>query len=233
MRRGPVLAAVCFDLDGVLIDTMRLHAQAWQEALHPFGLRVSRRLIYEWEGEPGLATARALLQRAHRARRAPEARMLLARKERRFSELARGVRVPALLVRLIRALAARTVPLALVTGTSRREVRRVLAPETLRRFDVIVTGNDVRHGKPHPEPYRQAFRRLAVPARKTLVVENAPYGIRAARAAGAGYVLALRGSLPAPFLRGADEQVCSVARLTQRVLTLLHRPRLTAAAPSR
>src|SRR3989338_9124120 len=84
-----LVRAVCFDLDGVLIDTMPLHARAWQEALQPLGLRVSRRTIYEWEGEPGLVTATALLRRHGRPASRPEAAALLGRKERRFQQLAR------------------------------------------------------------------------------------------------------------------------------------------------
>jgi len=103
--------------------------------------------------------------------------------------------------------------LGLVTGTSSREVRRVVPARTLAKFHAVITGDRVRHGKPHPEPYRRAVRSLRVRSRHTVVVENAPYGIRSARAAGIGLVVALASSLPPRFLREAHCVVPSVKRL--------------------
>jgi beta-phosphoglucomutase len=205
--------AVCFDLDGVLIDTMPLHARAWQEALKPLGLRVSRRTIYEWEGEPGLVTAAVLLRRHGRPASRPEAAALLGRKERRFQQLARRVRLTPALSRMMATLAGRGLPMALVTGTSGGEVRRVVPGRVLRQFDAVITGDQVRRGKPHPGPYRTAFRRLRTRPDSALVVENAPYGIQSARRAGAGRVIALASSLPRVFLREAHVTVASVPQL--------------------
>ena len=215
------IRAVCFDLDGVLIDTMPLHARAWQEALKPLGLRVSRREVYRWEGESGTVTARTLLSR--RAGAAPSdraIRALLSDKERRFSRVARGIRVNRTLALLLGDLRHRGIRVGLVTGTSSKEVRRVVPRRVLARCDVIVTGDRVRRGKPHPDPYRIAFRRLRVPPATTAVVENAPYGIRSARRARAGIVIALASSLPRRFLREADVIVPSVPQLATLVKQL-------------
>lgn len=206
--------AVCFDLDGVLVDTMPLHAAAWRQAARAAGLPLRAGDIYRWEGEPGTVTARRL------ARRRPAlAAALLADKERRLAGLARRVRVLPAWARVLQHLHASRVPLALVTGTSRREVLRIMPVGTRRRFRVIVTGDRVRHGKPHPEPYRMACRRLRVSPARAVVVENAPYGIRSAKRAGAGWVIAVASSLPAQFLREADE----IARGPQDVLRRLMR----------
>jgi len=205
---------VCFDLDGVLIDTMPLHAQAWQDALDTLRLSVLRRDIYEWEGEPGVVTARTLLLR--RGGRPPSRQTiasLLREKERRFSRLARHIRVNPRLGRLLSTLRARRIRLGLVTGTSSREIRRVVSKRLLSVFTVVISGDQVRHGKPHPEPYRTAIRKLGVPPGKTIVVENAPYGIRSGRAAGAGLVIALASSLPSRFLQEADVIVTSIPKL--------------------
>lgn len=218
------LTAICFDLDGVLIDTMPLHARAWQEALRPLGLRVARRAIYEWEGESGIVTARKLLSR----RGAPPSRhtvaSLLREKERRFQRLARRVRAKPLLVDWLGRLSQRGIRLGLVTGTSGRELRRVVPPRLLARFHAVVTGDGVRHGKPHPEPYRLALRRLRATRRRTVVIENAPYGIRSARKAGVGVVIALASSLPPRFLRGAHRVVRSLREL-RAVVERLTTPR--------
>lgn len=206
------MRAVCFDLDGVLIHSMPLHARAWQQAGTRFGLRVSARAIYACEGEPGAVTARLLLRQHGRTPSAAAIAELLKEKERRFSQPAGRLRVHPLLARWIHDW-RRRVPIALVTGTSRPEVRRAVPARIRRAFDAIITGDRVRHGKPHPEPYRTAFRRLRIAAGETIVVENAPYGIRSAKAAGAGYILALASSLPRRFLQEADQVVGSVPAL--------------------
>lgn len=205
---------ICFDLDGVLIHTMPWHATAWQEAARRFGCRVSRREIYLWEGEPGLVTATRLLRRTRSSSRPkPSPQELLLEKERRFKRLARAVQVQPLLRTLIVQLARRHVRLALVTGTSSRELPRILSSAFLKRFQVIVTGDRVRHGKPHPEPYRRAMRALRARSSQTIVVENAPNGIRSAQRAGCGLVIALASSLPKRHLAQADVIVSTAAQL--------------------
>ena len=205
---------MCFDLDGVLIDTMPFHAEAWRQALASLGVRVPIRDIYAWEGESGAVTVRTLAARSGRRRLSDAAiRRILHDKERRFRTLARNVRVHPMLARLLRRLSQRGVRLALVTGTSSGEVRRVVPRQIRASFDAIVTGDRVAHGKPHPEPYRTALRRLRVHPRHALVVENAPYGIRSARRAGVGFVVALASSLPPRYLREAHRIVSSVKRL--------------------
>jgi len=203
------LKAICFDLDGVLIHTMPLHAQAWQEALRCFGGRVSRRWIYEREGEPGTKTARALLK----GQRVLAIRALLEEKERRFSQFAHQIHIEPFLDRLLGRFVCHHIPLGLVTGTSWKEVQRVVPGRALKRFDVIVTGDQVHHGKPHPEPYVRAFARLGISPQRMIVVENSPYGIRSAKRAHAGLIVALASSLPSRYLREAHLVTHSVPRL--------------------
>ena len=206
-------SAICFDLDGVLIDTMPLHAQAWQSAVGRIGLAIARRMIYRWEGEPGVITARRILSQAGRRASLPSIRRLLHDKERIIQRLAGRVAVSDRLLRVLDGLIAGGMPLSLVTGTSSREVSRILRPEVRARFRVIITGDRLRHGKPHPEPYQMACRRLRVRPRDAMVVENAPYGIRSARAAQVGVVIAPASSLPARFLKEADLVVPSLTHL--------------------
>ncbi|MCI0563595.1 MAG: HAD family phosphatase [Nitrososphaera sp.] len=220
--------AVCFDMDGVVLDTMPLHALAWQQALASYGLRVSRRSIYEWEGEPGEVTARRLLAQGNRASSLIEE--LLRDKERRFKQLARYVKPHPRIQTLLDLLSQEGMGLSLVTGTSWSEVRRIVSATTLKKFDVLVTGDRVRRGKPHPEPYLTALCRLRVPAKRAIVVENAPNGIHSARRAGVGLVIALASSLPPSYLKEAHIVVTSVTRLCR---LLLLRTKLTIPSPYR
>lgn len=201
---------------------MPRHAQAWQQTLRAWGVRVSRREIYLWEGESGRVSARTLLGRRGHPPSPAAIRALLQEKQRRFTQLARRVPVQPLLRRFILQAARRGVPLALVTGTSWEEVRRVVPGPLRRAFRVIVTGDRVQRGKPHPEPYLTAMRRLRMPAARTVVVENAPYGLRAARAAKAGRVVAIASSLPKRFLHEAHDVTTTFTALCARLEELLN-----------
>jgi beta-phosphoglucomutase len=194
-------SAVIFDMDGVITNTMPYHFRAWRRIFSGLGIRVSRDDIYKREGQDGLSSVKEIL-RQYKYRFTPaEAKEILAAKERLFKEIVRirfvkGSRL------FIRRLQRRGFCLALVTGTSRQEAEKILSPSLLRLFAVTVTGDEVRHGKPHPEPFLRALKLLGVAAKEALVIENAPFGITAARRAGLR-CLALETSLPAVYLKGA------------------------------
>jgi len=93
--------------------------------------------------------------------------------------------------------------LGLVTGTPSQELKRILPRRVLRIFDGIISGDHVKKGKPHPEPYLKAAKTLGVYPKACLVVENAPYGIESAKRAGM-FCIAITTSLPKEYLAKAD-----------------------------
>lgn len=221
--------ALLFDVDGVLLDSMRYHARAWQAAIRRLLRgRVAQEEIYRREGEPGAVSARDFLRLHRRRPTAGAVAALLGEKERRFAAYRRRVRVYPAARPLVRLVAASGLPAALVTGTSRAEILRVVPARVRRHFAVLVTGDQVRRGKPHPEPYWLACRRLAQDPRRVAVVENAPFGIASARAAGAGWIIAVGTSLPPSRLRGADivlPTLGAVHRHLRRLLAQIDKPR--------
>jgi beta-phosphoglucomutase len=104
---------------------------------------------------------------------------------------------------LLHDLRGRGYRLALVTGSARRVVDESLAPTGVTGlFEAVVTGDDVTHGKPDPEPYARAAAALDLPPGECLAVENARLGLRSARAAGMDCV-ALETTLDAEQLLDA------------------------------
>jgi HAD superfamily hydrolase (TIGR01509 family) len=115
-----------------------------------------------------------------------EAQRLAARKQEHYRRLAAGGPV---LVRgvaeFVGALAVRGVPRAVATSASRHDVEALLTRAALRaRFETVVAAEDVRRGKPDPEVYLLAARRLGVAPGHCLVFEDALVGVQAARSAG-------------------------------------------------
>ncbi len=109
--------------------------------------------------------------------------MILDKKEELFKKIVK-IRFVCGARNFIRDLDHSGLTLALVTGTAHHEMLEIL-PETVRKhFKLIITGTDVKIGKPDPEPYLLALKRLKIPAKDAVVVENAPFGIQSAKAAG-------------------------------------------------
>ncbi len=109
--------------------------------------------------------------------------------------------------------------LAVVSGAMRSEIDMVLRAAGLDVFEVIVSAEDVRRGKPDPEGYLLALRRLRLQAGEAVAIEDAPPGIAAAKAAGLSCVAVL-GTAPRERLGQADEIVPRLdAKLVDRLLT--------------
>lgn len=92
-------------------------------------------------------------------------------------------------LRLLGDLAAHRVPTALVSSSYRRLVDVVLAQLSGRAPAVSVAGDEVSHGKPHPEPYERALHLLGASAEHAVVLEDSPTGATSGRAAGCAVVV--------------------------------------------
>ena len=189
-------------MDGVITDTMPYHFDAWLDIFSAAGIKVDCYDIYAREGQDGFSTLKEIYAARHRRFDAREARRLLAAKEELFKR-----RVKRRFVKgsreFLRVLKKRRLRLALVTGTSRHEMKRILPVRLSAMFEVTVTGSDVRKGKPDPEPFLKALRMLGLKASDAAVIENAPFGIEAAKRAKL-FCIALETSLPRRYLKKAD-----------------------------
>jgi len=207
--------SVIFDMDGVITNTMPDHFRSWKAVLKDEGIYVTYNDIYIREGQPGLSSVRELSQLYKKNLNDSEAKKILMKKESLFKKIAKtrfitGAR------RFIKNLHKKDVRMALVTGTSRHELNQILPAPLKKLFTVIVTGNDVKYGKPHPEPYLKSLKKLNIKPSEAVVIENAPFGIRSAKQAGIK-CLALETSLSKKYLSEADAIFSSIKELQLRV----------------
>jgi HAD superfamily hydrolase (TIGR01509 family) len=122
-------------------------------------------------------------------------------------------------VELLTALGEQGVPSALVTMSWRSLAEAVLAALPEGTFAAVVTGDEVEHGKPHPEPYLAAATALGVAVERCVAIEDSPTGVRSAVAAGV-LTLAVPHVVPVPVTVGAT-QVPSLQGLEPRDLLAL------------
>jgi HAD superfamily hydrolase (TIGR01509 family) len=172
-----------FDMDGVLIDSGAHHRNAWRALLDE--LDVTPEEPEYWRLTIGRPAEEAVPLLLGRPVSSAEARHLALRKRELYSGFAqRGTLAVPGVSAFVAALADQQVPRAVGTSASRWDVDSLLRTIGLRRhFEVIVTADDVRFGKPDPQVYLEAARRLGATPSECLVFEDSLVGVVAARRA--------------------------------------------------
>jgi beta-phosphoglucomutase family hydrolase len=174
--------AVLWDLDGVLVDSAPFHFQAWRELLASLGRELGEADFRRTFGLRNDAILRDLVGDLAPA----EVERLAARKEELFRRAALGniVPLPGALA-LLRLLHERGFKLALVSSTPHGNIDLILGSLGVEAaFDVIVGEEDVSQGKPDPEGFLLAAKRLRAPPEECVVIEDAPVGVEAAKRGG-------------------------------------------------
>ncbi|WP_149831252.1 HAD family hydrolase [Streptomyces tailanensis] len=239
---SPVLRkveAVVFDTDGVITDSVRVHAAAWQTAFdaflrdHPPADPRHRRpfdprddYLRYVDGKSRVDGATAFL--AARGYDPPPEQVLAvaAHKERLFTERLRehGIDAYPGTVRLLHALRRAAVPMAAASAS--RHARELLTRAgVLHLFDALVDGGEAARlglpGKPRPDLFLEAARRLGVPADRAAVVEDALAGVEAGRQGGFALVVGVdratgKESAARLLRQGADIVVRDLGELLVR-----------------
>ena len=207
--------AVIFDMDAVITNTMPDHFRAWKEIFNRQGIKVTHFDIYRREGQKGIRSVEEISKEYGRPIPVGNAKKILLEKEELFKKIVKrrfivGARS------FLRFLYKKNIKLALVTGTSRHELHRILPEHLYNFFSVIVTGSDVKNGKPHPEPFLKALKLFKMKPSEAIVIENAPFGIQSAKKAGLR-CLALASSLPKEYLKEADQVFSSIKEMRERL----------------
>lgn len=211
-----MIKAIFFDMDGVLYDSMGHHAHSWCHAFAEAGIRYSEADTYQNEGRTSTGTIQ-LTYRKHLRRNATpeEVEMIYKRKTQLVSELPPAQILPGVqeFIAKVRKLG---IDAYVVTGSKQ--------PSLLARLEhdfgvpplKVVSGNDVNHEKPHPEPYLKALEKSNLQPHQAIVVENAPLGVQSAKSAGLFTVAVNTGPLPDSALeeKGADMVLDGTHHLT-------------------
>lgn len=209
-----MLRAVILDFDGVVADTEPLHFKGFQQILAEEDIALSQKAYYaHYLGYDDRDCFHAVFRDHNRRLSESTLQKLIRRKTRYMKDLFRRRRVLLPGAKRAIKLMAGHYPLAIVSGALGAEIRLILRREELSSFiAVLVSADDVTHGKPHPQGLRLAVRRLnetvydpdwPLRASECLVIEDSFWGIEAARRAGMP-CLAVSTSYPRSKLKKAD-----------------------------
>ena len=173
--------AYLFDLDGTLADSMPLHLRSWQQATREAGGDFPVDLFWAWGGIPLTRTVEMLNERFGYGL---DPAAVVHRKEQLYLTMLDEVKPIASVLAHVEAQRGR-LPMAIVSGSPRLTIERTLEKLGLAdRFDTVVAMEDYTHGKPAPDPFLLAAKRLGVLPADCLVFEDADAGIASAEAAG-------------------------------------------------
>lgn len=192
---------VIFDMDGVLVDSARPHLRSWQLLAEENGASVTPEQFASTFGQQNRDIIPALFGPVSDTRLTA----LADRKERLYRDLVRES--PPIVdgaVSLVRSLHEAGACLAVGSSGPRANIDLVLTAMGVQNcIEVVVSDDDVTRGKPDPQVFALAVEQLGISPTHCVVIEDAPVGIAAARAAGTRCVAVLMHH-PAESFSGAD-----------------------------
>lgn len=208
-----MIKAVIFDHDGVIADTEPIHSRADNAILARYGFSISPEENDSLVGVPTKKSWEIMREMF----KIPEAAEWLA--EEKTREAARIIATDGIspnkgLLQLLDGLKRKGCTLAIASGQYRRIIDAVLAKLRIESyFSAIVSGEDTANGKPNPEVFLTAAKRLGVRPDECLVIEDSESGVTAAKAAGMACVALRMPSTARHDVSKADVIVGSLAEL--------------------
>jgi beta-phosphoglucomutase family hydrolase len=179
---GFVFKGAVFDFDGVIVDSHPAHTRAWKKFFDSVGKPVSEEeLQFVLEGRKREDILRHFMGELDAEQVIEYGR----RKEQFFREEAAHVQTIDGLLSFLEDLECEQLPLAIASSGGRSRVDFLLDRLGLKkRFRVVITGDEVQQGKPHPAVFLKAAQQLGVDSSQLMAFEDAPSGVKAAKAAG-------------------------------------------------
>lgn len=205
--------AVLFDFDGTLADTMEDNFLAWKKSFLKYDVNISRKDYFPLEGLTLSEIAERICKKYSID---PKNSSEIVKFKNEFYIKYNKFRFYPGAESLIRNL-KKNKSLALVSASPKEKLEKTVPKYFLKSFDVIISGDDVKHGKPNPEPYLTAIEVLSLDSRLCIAIENAPLGIKSAKAAGI-YCIALTTTLSKEELMLADKIISNFKNLEKVLL---------------
>lgn len=207
-----MIKAVIFDMDGTLFDTECIYANAWRQAGRELNFAPIEQAITACTGRNAKDTRRYFEENFSELITYDT---FIAARDRYYNQAiaANGIPLKTGVVELLDYLKGQGIGIALATATRTERTEYNLQTTGLRSyFDVLVTGDMVEQGKPHPETFLTAAERLGVSPSECIGVEDSFNGVRAIHAAGMYTVMVPDTVMPTPEIEMLLDAKCQTLR---------------------
>ena len=217
-----MLKAVIFDFDGVITDSEILHLRAFNQSLAQYGIEITKNDYYTmYLGFNDTDCYKLLIEKGLLKMDEQQINTLMIQKKKIFEQLAKAEGKMIEGVRdFLNMLEQNNIPMAICSGSLLTEVEMVLEDARLRHlFEVVVSGEQVKKGKPDPEGFLLSLQRLnenrenPITANQCVVIEDSHWGLEAAKAAGM-HTIAVTNSYDAEQLGMAEKIVNQLNELS-------------------
>jgi len=217
-----MLKAVIFDFDGVITDSEILHLRAFNQSLVPYGIEISTKDYYtNYLGFSDFDCYKALIDNALLKINEQQIGGIVKKKSKIFEELTKTEgRIIEGVHDFLQMLEDEHIPMAICSGSLLTEIEVILEGAGLRHFFAeIVSAEQVKKGKPHPEGFSLSLKKLnqkshpPIAANQCIVIEDSYWGLQAAKDAGM-HTIAITNSYDAEQLKLAEKIVSHLNELT-------------------
>ena len=175
-----MIKAVLFDLDGVLVDAVRLHQQAFIEAISPYKYITEEEHMRDLNG---LSTRKKLEKLGIPEELREE--IYNKKQEKTYELIPKIIKEIPEVTETIKKIKEMKIPFAVCSNCIRKTTEVLTAQVNITDFEFLLSNQDVSVSKPNPEMYLKAMEILSLPKSEVLIVEDSPIGLEAARASGA------------------------------------------------
>ena len=178
---SPKVKGLIFDLDGTVANTMQNHFIAWRKAVLPYGVDFTGSLFMQLTGMPRIATIEKLNEMFSTAMDPIEVGNIKATHFKTLVDLTEEISVVADVVRKYHTI----LPMSIGTGSTRSGAQKTLEIVNMQQFfDVVITADDIKNPKPHPETFLKCAELMGVNPKECVVFEDGILGMQAAEKAG-------------------------------------------------
>ena len=217
-----MLKAVIFDFDGVITDSEVLHLRAFNQSLVPYGIEISTKDYYtNYLGFSDFDCYKALIDNDLLKIDEDQIDGIIKEKSKIFEELTKTEgRTIEGVQEFLQMLKQNNIPMAICSGSLLVEIEIMLQESGLRHFfAAIVSAEQVKKGKPHPEGFLLSLQKLneicqsPIAANECIVIEDSQWGLKAGKDAGM-HTVAVTNSYDAEQLTIAEKIVTHLNELT-------------------
>src|SRR3989339_532026 len=191
---------ILFDLDGTLIDSMRDNFLAWKTALKNENISITEEEYYPLEGLPVLEIAKFFLKEKNYPL---EKIQKIVELKHKFYKEKHKINFYVGVKELIDYVKSKNILIAIVTASSYEKLYQTVPKDFLDKFDCLISGDCTKKGKPFPDPYLTATKKLGLNPKDCIVIENAPIGVQSAKNAKI-YCIAIGSTVSKERLNNAD-----------------------------
>ena len=217
-----MLRAVILDFDGVITDSEILHLRAFNRVLAQYGVEMTTKDYYKkYLGLTDVDCFKLVAERNRPNLDSQKVENLVKQKNLIFEQLAKTEgQIIEGVPDFLKMLKQNNVPMAICSGALRAEIELILEQAHLRRFfEVIVSAEEVKRGKPHPEGFLLTLQKLnsnvtdPILPNQCIVIEDSHWGLKAAKKAGM-HTIAVTNSYDADQLSLAEKIVTRLNELS-------------------